>query len=131
MDYASYYKTQAGGNGIFFKGAPIQRGHGLGNILGGLFKSALPIFAQGAKVVGKEALRAGVGVAADVLDGQSVKTATKQRARQVAQKTTAKALRALSGNSTPRKKGLKRKAVGASGRKAPSKRTKRTPDIFD
>ena len=131
MDYESYYKHQAGGGDNFFKGAPMQRGHGLGNILGGLFRSALPMIKRGARAIGKEALKTGVGVAADVLDGQNVKTATKKRARKAGANITARAQRALSDDSPPRKKPLKRKPTGASGRKAPSKRTKRTPDIFD
>ena len=104
MNYASYYKNQAVGGGNYFSGAPLQRGHGLGNILGGLFRSALPMIKQGAKVIGKEAVKTGVGVAADVLGGQNIKTATKQRARQAGLNMTSQVMQQLSEPSTPARK---------------------------
>ena len=131
VDYVNYYKNQAGGGDQYFRGAQVQKGYGLGNILGGLFRSSLPMIKQGAKMLGKEALKTGVGIVADTLDGQRVKTAAKKRARQAGLNVTSRVMQQLSNPSTPKKIPLKRKATGTSGRKAPSKRRRRTLDIFD
>lgn len=56
-----------GGISHVYIGTPNQRGHGIGSFLGGLFRRALPFIRVGAKAIGKEALRAGVKVAGDVL----------------------------------------------------------------
>ena len=74
------YYLQSGNGMPYFRGASHQSGHGLGGLFGSLFRAAIPVFKntvapvlkQGAKAVAKEALRAGVGVASDLLDGQSV-----------------------------------------------------------
>ena len=67
--YEKYYQQQAGsGIAAIYKGAPYQRGHGIGSFLGGLFRSILPLISTGAKVVGKEAMRAGVGLLNDVIE---------------------------------------------------------------
>lgn len=67
--YLAYYDNQIGGGrhipGVFV-GAPYQRGHGIGSFLGGLFRSVLPLLRQGAKAIGKEALRTGLHVIEDV-----------------------------------------------------------------
>ena len=130
LDYVKYYKNQAGVGDRYFRGSPVQKGYGLGNI-SGLFRSALPMIKQGAKMLGKEALKTGVGIAADALDGQNVKTAAKNRVGQTGLKMTSRAVQQLSRPFSRTKKPLKRKASGAPRRRAPSKRTKRIPDIFD
>ena len=66
-----------------FHGARIQRGSGLGNILSGLFRRAMPFLWKGAKFAGKTALKTGIDVAKDVIDGQDIKSAVKARTRQV------------------------------------------------
>jgi len=68
--YEKYYANQAGG-GIdnWYRGAPVQRGHGIGSFLGGLFRAALPLIRKGAVAIGKEALTAGVNVLEDVNNG--------------------------------------------------------------
>lgn len=65
--YEKYYARQAGG-GIdnWYRGAAVQRGHGIGSFLGGLFRVALPFIKKGALSFGKEALNAGVNVLEDV-----------------------------------------------------------------
>lgn len=66
--YESYYNHQAGsGVGVIYKGTAHQRGHGIGSFLGGLFRSVLPLISKGAKVVGKEAFNAGVGIMSDMI----------------------------------------------------------------
>ncbi len=133
VDYERYYRNQAGGGGNFFKGAPIQRGYGLGNILGGLFRAALPILKQGATTLGKQALRTGVNIASDALNGQHVQSAAKERLRQAGRQITNRAANHLSQKkkTTQRNKGLKRRARSTSRIKAADRGKKRTLDIFD
>jgi hypothetical protein len=40
-----------------FAGRRYKKGHGLGNIFGGLFKAAMPLLKRGAKTLGREALK--------------------------------------------------------------------------
>ena len=65
-----------------FHGARVQKGYGLGSILGGLVRRALPYLWTGAKHAGKMALKTGVDVANDVMDGQDIKSSVKARTRQ-------------------------------------------------
>lgn len=73
------------GSGLpVFRGDLIQEGYGLGGILSGLFRKAIPIFApilkEGAKTLGRAALKTGRNVLADVMsDKASLKDSLKQR----------------------------------------------------
>ena len=75
-----YYIHQAGGGdgsgggvGPIYSVPPfVQRGHGLGSLLGGLFRSIRPIFFFGlrtaGKALGREALRTGGKILTDIAD---------------------------------------------------------------
>ena len=69
-----------------FKGAKIQRGHGLGNVFKIIARVAWPllkpILSKGAKKVGKTVIRAGKDIADDVLKGDHIKHAAKRRMKQ-------------------------------------------------
>jgi hypothetical protein len=67
--YEQYYADQCGNGMNVFQGARGQRGHGLGSVLSGLFRSALPML----KNIGKQALQTGLSVATDVVQGNSFK----------------------------------------------------------
>jgi hypothetical protein len=68
------------GNGVpIFQGYRGQRGHGLGSILSGFFRSAMPILRRGLSFFGKEALRTGARIATDVADGQPLGVAARRR----------------------------------------------------
>lgn len=77
--YEDYYMTQSGNGVPIFEGYRNQKGSGLGSILSGLFRSAMPILKRGLKFFGKEALRTGARIATDVADGQSLKESAKRR----------------------------------------------------
>ena len=63
-----------------FSGARIQRGHGLGSILGGFFRRlVLPFVKNNAKNVLTNAVNTCVEVADDVLAGRSLKDSAKRR----------------------------------------------------
>lgn len=62
-----YYEAQAGGAIPYYSGSTMQHGGGIGDVLKGLFKSAVPII----KSVGKQVLprlaRAGLQTLSDVV----------------------------------------------------------------
>lgn len=68
--YLAYYRRQQlqTGAGIdkVFRGAPYQRGHGVGSFLGGMFRTITPLLKSGAATVAKEALKSGVGFLGDI-----------------------------------------------------------------
>ena len=73
--YEDYYTKQSGGEVPVFYGARTQRGHGIGSVLGGLFRRALPFLKNGAEILGKQALND----ATDMIDGKSFKESAKDR----------------------------------------------------
>ena len=83
--YEDYYKQQGGRGVPVFHGARVQRGHGIGSIFGGLFRSFFPILKRLAPVIGRKALQTGVQIADDVIGGQSLKEAAKNRVGNVFQ----------------------------------------------
>ena len=123
----NYYLHQVGHGVPVFKGYPHQRGHGLGGILAGLARSALPFLKKGAKELGKQAIYTGTEIVNDALQGKHIKTAAKRRLGQAGQRM---AERVLEGNR-PRTKPLKRKASKKTVRTQRVKRAKRSLDIFD
>lgn len=74
--FENYYLTQAGNGLPVFQGSRGQRGHGIGSVLGGLFRSALPVL----KRIGGQLVRSGMGVASDSLEGQSFAESARKRA---------------------------------------------------
>ena len=80
--YHDYYLRQAGHGYPVYAGQRFQRGHGLGSIFGGLFKAAMPLLKKGAKTLGKEALKTGLNIAGDMVEGKNFKQATKSRVKQ-------------------------------------------------
>lgn len=79
--YSQYYTNQCGHGLPVFRGSRYQRGHGIGNLLAGAFRSVLPKLIPAAKSVGKTVLKQGMEVASDVLNGRSLKESAKHRAR--------------------------------------------------
>lgn len=115
--YDKYYSNQAGSGLPFYSGTRVQSGYGLGSILGGLLRSAVPLLKPALKSVGKEVARSGVGVIKDVMQGQSLKQAAKRRLQEGAQRS----LRAATGvvlpsfvDTNPRRKSKRRKKTPAA-----------------
>jgi len=75
-----YYVRQAGGGGggdngvgpIYVVPPFVQRGHGIGSFLSGLFRAVRPILWSGAKLLGKEALRTGGKILTGIVDNPNV-----------------------------------------------------------
>lgn len=66
--YVSQQQQRGGGDFPVFVGARYQRGHGIGSIISGLFRRALPILKSNVKNLGLSLLKKGAHVAGDVLD---------------------------------------------------------------
>ena len=75
--YERYYDRQQKGEGKFpvYVGRYVQKGHGIGNIIGSLFRRILP----GLKAIVPHVLRTGANALQDVSAGKSWKAAAIQR----------------------------------------------------
>jgi hypothetical protein len=118
--FDQYYTRQQSGSGDFpiYVGRYKQRGHGLGGILGNLFRRIIPYFKRFAPI----ALRTGANIVEDVSKGQTWKNAAMDRVPETISKVAF-------GNSNQSGSGIRR---GKTRRKKSSKkRTKRAKrDIF-
>ena len=137
--YEQYYLNQTGAGMPVYRGSTgLQRGYGLGGLLGGLFRSAMPVLKKGAMAVGREALQSGIDIAQDVMRGQNVKTAAKKRIKTAGRNMGRKALNKLQKgkgrgkqNLKPQKRGKKRRRKNQLVSSRGSKRGRRSHnDIF-
>ena len=137
--YKNYYINQAGHGIPVYKGTGLQKGHGIGNIFSGLFRSAAPLLKSAAKAIGREALNFGVGLARDALSGDNIKTAAEKRGRmlgtnlldtvsQPPRQPTQK--RKATVNQSPRRPTQKRKAVDDKRKQSGTRKKRRQEDIF-
>ena len=117
--------SQYGGNLPAIHGARIQRGYGLGGLLKGLFRAAVPLFKQGVKAVGRTALKTGAQVASDVLQGQDIKSSLKSRGSQARQKLQNKSKKKILKMIGGGKKGIKKPVKKTSNRRINQTATKR------
>jgi len=85
--YKHYYLNQAqqkGSGGPYFAGRLFQRGHGqrgggIGNFFGSLFRKALPFLTNASKHIGKVALKTGANVLSDTASGQRFQDSIQNR----------------------------------------------------
>ena len=77
--YEDYYMQQSGSGLPVFQGLRGQRGHGIGSVLSGLFRSAVPMLKRGLATFGKHALKTGLEIAGDVAEGKSFKDSARER----------------------------------------------------
>jgi hypothetical protein len=76
--YEEYYQQQGRGVPVF-QGSRGQRGHGIGSVLGGLFRQAMPMIKTGLASLGKQALRTGMQIASDWAGGRDIGEAAQSR----------------------------------------------------
>lgn len=138
--YIKYYEDQAGKGINVYRGAPYQKGHGIGSFLGGLFRSVLPLLKSGAKAVGREALRTGAHVLGDIVEHRPVRESFKNRINEAGLNLKRKVddkVRVMAGSGI---KGAKRRhnhhSVTSSRPRRISNKKKNTtstgkPDIFN
>jgi hypothetical protein len=124
-----FLRQQRGGNIAGFRGARMQRGYGIGGIFKSLARYAIPLFKQGAKVVGKRALQAATEVGQDVIQGKNVKESFKSRGKQVVSDVVENAAKkVLTGKG--RKKGIKRAAPAKTPIRGPTEMQKTSLDNY-
>lgn len=107
--------------GTHFAGYPHQRGAGLGSVFNSLWRFALPFAKSAGKAVGRQALKTGVGVAQDVLNGENVGIAMEKGATTGARKLAKRTIKTVSKRVNQKGKGLGRQ---------PKKPTKRTIGVY-
>ena len=114
---------QYGGRVLVFRGAPLQRGHGLGGLFKTLFRVAIPAIRRAAPIVKraavrvgkaatKRAVKAGTQVLKDVASNKStLKEAIKQQVKEAAFSAAAEAINneVMSQRSNTPKRKLKSK----------------------
>ncbi|GBN09059.1 hypothetical protein AVEN_126253-1 [Araneus ventricosus] len=124
--FEEYYTQQAGNGLSYYKGVSLQKGSGLGGIFKSFYRMILPIFKSGAKAVGKQALKSGIDIANDLMQGKEMKASAKQRAKEAAkiltEKAADKAKTMVGGNK--RKRHSKKRVISKKYRKLCA------PDIF-
>ena len=128
-----YYNHQAGGGGsgggvgpIYSVPPFVQRGHGLGSLLGGLFRSIRPLFFSGlrtaGKALGREALRTGGKILTDIADNPETGI------KEIISKHVQSTFQNLGTKMTGRGRKRKRRSTSRVARKSkrPERSTKRT-----
>ena len=124
--YEEYYSRQNGGEIPVFAGSKFQRGHGLGSILGGFFRRlVLPFLKTNGKTMLENAMKTGMDVASDVIDGKSLKSSVKTHVPEGI-KRTAKNLKFQSGSGVARAKRTRKRRKHNTF----SSRKRRKRDIF-
>src|SRR5664279_1628333 len=131
--YEEYYSRQQKGNGMpIYMGAPSQRGHGLGNMLGSLFRRILPFLKQNAIPLLQRgaamALRTGAKVVDDVHDGQTVKESLKERVPSGIKLFVSSIINQSGSGAYRRHRSIKRKKTRKIRKRHSAKRRK--TDIF-
>ena len=123
------HSKQYGGRVLVFRGAPLQRGHGLGGLFKTLFRVAVPVIRRAAPIAKKVALRvgksaakraakAGAKVIQDVATNRSTfKEAVKERAQEAALNAAMDAINKSAPKRTSNTRGRQAK------KKQPKKRT--------
>ncbi len=128
--YKTYYMNQVqqkGGNLPAFHGAPTQRGYGLGSILKGLFRWAVPKVSTAAKAVGRAALKEGVGLAQDIVEGKDWRSSALKRGKKIGNQSFQELKSQNASQAGGGKKATKRRAPTKSNQSVPTKRQKTSP----
>lgn len=129
--------TQYGGTMNVFRGRRLQKGHGIGGVLRGLFRSAMPLIKKGVKSLGKVALETGVQVANDVMAGEKLKSSLKKRSKQAGRTLINRATNVIGQQGGGRKRKNKQTRKRKQSKKRLSRKnisaattSRRAPDIF-
>jgi len=108
--YEDYYSRQVGGLMPVFVGSKHQRGHGLGSVLGGIFRRFfIPLFKNHGKALARDALRTGVNVVEDVLNGRTLKDSVKRRVLEGIKRSAQSLIRQSGSGVRPKRRKRSRK----------------------
>ena len=123
--YEDYYLNQCGHGMPVFYGARMQRGHGLGSIFSGLFRSVYPMLKRVTPVICKKALQTGIDIVSDVAAGQSLKESTKSHVSDALKKAISSF---IPSENTQSDSGFRRKRKHS--KKSKTSKKKKSKDIF-
>ena len=116
MNYQQYYTNQVGGGQSIYTGRRYQRGHGLGNVLGSLFRTVAPMLRKTAVSLGKDVLRSGVSAGSraltDIVAGAPVKKSIKRHFVEEGRQLVNKRLKPNKTAPTIKKRTSRRRTVG-------------------
>lgn len=88
--YNDYYTQQSGfGLPVYIGG---MRGRGLGSVLSGLFRAAVPLMKKTGKALLKEGVSSGLNIVQDVLSGRNLKQSVKKRVKSSGKRLIKKAI---------------------------------------
>ena len=76
------HQEQVGGALPGFVGQPYQRGAGIGSFFRSIFRMAAPVLKRAAKAVGKQALKTGASIIADVTKGGELLPSLEQHGKE-------------------------------------------------
>lgn len=128
--YVSYYVNQVGHGFPAYSGLPVQHGRGFGQVLGSLFRSAVPLLKRGALALGKKALTTGARVVGDIASGEKLSTSLKDRLKQGAKEVFQEATSTRPAGSSPvARRGRKPRPAPLSTEKHIRKRARRSTVI--
>ena len=126
--FRNQIKTGKGSND-YFKSSRIQKGHGLGSVLGSLFrvglKASKPFLKKGLKSVAKTALSTGADIAGDLIEGRNFKNSAKKHASRAFEVQKKKAVRKLKTILVPPLPNPRPRKIKPRNRKNTNKRVKK------
>ena len=102
-------------SGYGFVGEPYQRGGFLGGLLRGLARVALPTLKGIGKAVGRQALRTGMEVAGDILQGDDIGQSIEERGKAGMGRLLTKGAKKLGAKKRKNGKRRKRRQAGGMG----------------
>ena len=124
--YEEYYNQIGHGFPVYIGG---MRGSGVGSVLSGLFRAAIPLLKKGGRALLNEGLSSGLQVAQNVIEGQNFKKAVKQQTKKAGKRLLKRTIghfnpspRAVAPPGEPFVKRIKKMSR--------KKRTNRSRDIF-
>ena len=119
-DYRQLYKQSGNGMVPIFSGEKYQTGYGLGSIFGSILKAALPVVKQGAKSLGRTAIKTGLNIAKDALAGKQLKDSFSHNLNQAKREVLANSVKYVTNRSKPNKnrRQLKRQIISSKTSKA-------------
>jgi hypothetical protein len=101
--YVDYYVNQVGHGHPAYGGVSVQHGRGLGQTIGNLFRSAVPLLKRGALALGKKALTTGARIVGDIASGQKFGDAMKGRLQEGAKELLDQAVESVASPKKAKK----------------------------
>ncbi len=111
------HQEQIGGALPGFVGQPYQRGAGIGSFFRSIFRMAAPVLKRAAKAVGKQALKTGASIIADVAKGGELLPSLEQHGKEAMANLADKASKRLNEAKTLSDLGVEDQEGGNLGKR--------------